>query len=538
MVTFKEAKQPSAGNSPLNHFSIFAILYMASFLVEMTEKWKHPGFTGLFLGLISILVFTQINRLSFLLFLVTSTAYILLFRFPEVANHVNFILIVNFALVSGIIYSWRRPSLTDEDYFQMMLPVLRFALILVYFLAGFHKLNQDFFHLDVSCAGGLLLFGFVPILTSTVVGIPSILLLVASLAIFIGQLWGNPLRSLPRGLQAGLIAVTTAVAITLGSLFITIQGQFPLAIKAAVILPLACIVIVWELLGGLLLIMPRFQAPVLLFSWAMHASLALIGFADFGTLAFAFLFTFIPSTHLKLIQANPNLQVDKYQIHRVYGYFAILLFGSILAGIHYRYGLDLGDISFLNGLLLDFAMVIMVWPILQQLCSPSRLSWQGVSVWTKQTSKFIGVFILLMFVYGMTPYLGLRTAGNFSMFSNLRTEGPVSNHLLLGNNPIKIWGYQEDVVEVLEIDDEAARLGHKYRPLKGYKLPVIEFRKLIYKWTKANYTVPLTFIHGGVTYSSQDIVNDSTWRTAQRNWEMYLMDFRIIQPQGPNQCRW
>lgn len=134
--------------------------------------------------------------------------------------------------------------------------------------------------------------------------------------------------------------------------------------------------------------------------------------------------------------------------------------------------------------------------------------------------------------------MGLRTAGTFSMFSNLRTEGPVSNHLLLGSNPLKVWGYQEDVVEVIEIDDETARLGHKYRPLKGQQLPAVEFRKLIHKWTKADYTVPITFVHAGKEYTTQDIVNDPTWRVPQRNWEAYLMDFRIIQPEGANQCRW
>jgi len=63
----------------------------------------------------------------------------------------------------------------------------------------------------------------------------------------------------------------------------------------------------------------------------------------------------------------------------------------------------------------------------------------------------------------MTSYLGLRTAGNFSMFSNLRTEGPGSNHLLLGANPLKRGHYQEDAVHILAIDDERARIGHRYQ---------------------------------------------------------------------------
>ncbi|MEQ8384030.1 MAG: hypothetical protein RH949_16880 [Coleofasciculus sp. A1-SPW-01] len=534
----KDITKSNSHPGRLNYFSVFAILYMTSFMCEMTENWKHPGFTWFFVFLITALVFTQITRLKFLLFLLSTTAYVLIFRFPEVANHVNFILFLNLSLIVCIFYSWQQPNSTDEDYLQIMLPFLRFSLVLVYFLAGFHKFNQDFFNPNVSCAGGLLVTGFIPMLTSKVLGIPSILFLAGSLAILIGKLWGNSLRSLPRQVQFFLLTLLTLIAVILGSVFLKMQGQFPVGFKAAIVISLAIVVILWELVGGLLLIVPRFQGLILLFSWVMHASLALIGFVDFGTLAFALLFVFIPPNYLNLLFDNPHVKLGKYNIHRVYGYFLILLLGSFLSLIHYRLNIDLGDMNLLNGLLLDFAEVIFILPILQNLCSANRLPWTGVPLWTKDTPKFTSILILLVFLYAMTPYLGLRTAGNFSMFSNLRTEGETSNHLLLASNPLKIWGYQEDVVEVLEIDDEAAKVGHKYRPLKGYKLPVIEFKKLIYKWTKANYTVPMTFIYDDVTYSSQDIVNDPTWRTPKRNWEMYLMDFRIIQPEGPNQCRW
>ena len=144
--------------------------------------------------------------------------------------------------------------------------------------------------------------------------------------------------------------------------------------------------------------------------------------------------------------------------------------------------------------------------------------------------KFMFVFLVVLFVYGMTPYLGLRTAGNFTMFSNIRTEGTYSNHLLLRSNPVKVWGYQEDVVRFMEI--------RHARGLKGNSLPIVEFRKAIYDWTQARQTVPLVLEYRGEMYSTEDVVKDPVWRTEKRNWEMMLLDFRIIQPEGPNQCRW
>ena len=138
----------------------------------------------------------------------------------------------------------------------------------------------------------------------------------------------------------------------------------------------------------------------------------------------------------------------------------------------------------------------------------------------------------------MTPYLGLRTTGNFSMFSNVQTEGPKSNHLLLGDNPIKFWDYQEDLVKISGLDEEAAKAGHHYDPLNGNSLPVVEFRKLVHIWRTAGKQVALTYEYDSGPVSTQDIASDKNWQSDGRNWEMFWLDFRPVQPYGPNECRW
>ena len=69
-------------------------------------------------------------------------------------------------------------------------------------------------------------------------------------------------------------------------------------------------------------------------------------------------------------------------------------------------------------------------------------------------------------------------------------------------------------------------------------LPVVEFRKLIYAWTQAARVVPVAFEYRGAAHATDDIAIDPAWRTAHRDWEMRLLDFRVIQPEGANQCRW
>ncbi|MEL6137847.1 MAG: hypothetical protein AAFR42_10615 [Cyanobacteria bacterium J06628_6] len=541
MISSVRIPSDKSSDNSLNLFPPLAIFYIASFVCEMVEKWKHPGFTWGFVILASLCVFTGINRLKFFLFLTASTAYILLFRFPEVANHVNFLLVLNLTLMAGLLGSWWQ-RLSAADYARRMLPFLQWALVLVYVITGFHKLNQDFFHREASCAGDLI-YDFIPMLRATTLGVPTALILIGAVGFLIHRLTGNPLKRLPRSQQFGVVMVISLSLALLVGTYLTLEGRFPPLLKTMIIFPLAAGVIAWELVGGCLLLLPRWQKFVLALSFTMHAALALIGFVDFGSLAFTLLWAFIPPNYLRLLQQPVRLKGGmkgkEYALSRPLAYYLIVLFGGFLAGIHYRIWPVFGHMNFLHGMILNVAAVVFFWPVLTRLFSNQRLPWPGVEIVNRrQLATGQAVFVLFLLFYGMTPYLGLRTAGNFSMFSNLRTEGAVSNHLLLRSNPLKIWGYQEDIVSVLEIDDEAAKVGHKYRPLKGQALPTVEFRKLVRKWAAANYTVPITFVHNGVTYTSQDIVNDATWQTPLQTWEMYLMDFRVIQPTGPNQCRW
>ena len=532
-------RNPTNKLSNVKHFSVFAILYMTSFLSEMIESWQYVNFTWASLVLISIITLTQVNRATFLLFLGLSTTYIMVFRFPEVANHVNLIILVNCTLIIGIIYSYLRKGMNDEGFYRMMKPLMRLSLILVYFIAGFHKINHDFFHPDVSCVGGFIAAYFGLLFYSKVFFIPSSIILIIGIIILTRRL----IRPWPKRFSwlviiASLALLIVVSLILLGLLSFFVPGGLTI-LKTIIIVSVSSIIIAWELVGGPLLLIPKFQGKIIAFSAMMHASFALIGFVDFSSFAVTLLFTFIPANYLHVFDQNSHVTFWQFRIHRVYVYFFIMLIGGFLTAIHYLIAPIFGDMDFLHGVIFNSALTIFIWPILSMVFSQQRLPWRGVRVIDQpiKLSVLIG-FVLIMLFWGMTSYLGLRTAGNFSMFSNLRTEGRYANHYLLRSNPLKIWGYQEDVVEIIEIDDEQAEIGHKYTPLKGYRLPVVEFKKLIHKWTEAKYIVPIKFKYNGVEYSSSNIVNDPIWQTPKRNWEMYFMDFRIIQAEGPNQCRW
>ena len=521
--------EPHHGFPAMTPFTVFALLYMAALCLELAEKWTYPLFTLVtFLLAIGILS-TGVTRITFLIFLAVTTSHFLLVQFPDVANHVNVALYCNLFMMVGIVVSLIRirDYPTDNEYFAMIRPLLQITTILVYFLAGFSKLNSGFVDPGVSCVK-MMVANLYAVPTTVIRGIPVGLLLIVGVAAVVYRLLSR------RWQRRMLVPVAAGFGLTLiAAVILLVLAPMPELVSTATTLAVMTMVIVvisWELIGGLSLAFPRFQLPLLVFSWGMHASLALIGFVDFGALALALLFTFIPQPYLDLMQNRVRVPILGRSMHRAHLYFALNVFCGIVSGLHQR---------LVAGIIFNVAALVLIWPLLSALASPPpRPPWVGVPISIRTTPTWMFVFPCILLLYGLTSYLGLRTAGNFTMFSNLRTEGPVSNHFLLSRNPLKLWNYQEDVVSFLEINDKKAKIGYQYQPLKGNQLPVVEFRKLIYQWTKAGWTVPMTFAYRGTLHSTRDIVNEPAWRTPARDWEMVLLDFRVIQTDEPNQCRW
>jgi hypothetical protein len=506
----------------------FALLYMTAWLLEMAERWRHPYATPVALGIIVLLLVIGITRLSFLTFLALSTAYVLVRQFPDVANHVNVAIYCNLLLMTGLVWSLARRDdyPTDDDAFELVRPVLQASLILVYALAGFAKLNADFFDPAVSCVGSMVA-ELGRLARSRSAGIPMGLVLATGVVLVGDRLVGTNLgrwRLTPwtRG---------TAAVVLLGGVGLALYTArvIPPEAGAAAVVGMALLVILWELVLGPLLAVPGLQAPILAFCWAMHGTLALIGFVDFGALALALLVTFIPRAWADLLRSPVRLPGIPRGVDRLHLYFAI----CVLAGAFSALGRRL-----VAGVCFNLAVLVLLWPVLSAAVGPGRPGWPGVPVRGRLTPRWLFVFPALLLVHGLTSYLGLRTAGNFTMFSNLRTEGERSNHLILSHNPLKLWNYQDDAVSFVEIDDAQARIGYQYEPLRGNRLPVVEFRKLVDAWTRAGRTHPMTLEYRGTVHTTADIVRDPVWRSGGRSWEMRLMDDRVIQDDGPNRCRW
>jgi hypothetical protein len=80
----------------------------------------------------------------------------------------------------------------------------------------------------------------------------------------------------------------------------------------------------------------------------------------------------------------------------------------------------------------------------------------------------------LILLNGFSPYLGLKTEAAFSMYSNLRTEGPHCNHLLLPAW-LKLGPYQDDLVSIHASTEDVLRQNHE----RGEQLVGLEFERLV-----------------------------------------------------------
>lgn len=80
--------------------------------------------------------------------------------------------------------------------------------------------------------------------------------------------------------------------------------------------------------------------------------------------------------------------------------------------------------------------------------------------------------LMLAILWSLNPYLGLRTTGSFTMFSNLRTESPNPNHVFMPTWRLTDW--QDDMVVLESSNDEELSAGARNK----MALPLVALRRM------------------------------------------------------------
>ncbi|HEX7024838.1 MAG TPA: hypothetical protein VF187_08480 [Gemmatimonadales bacterium] len=139
---------------------------------------------------------------------------------------------------------------------------------------------------------------------------------------------------------------------------------------------------------------------------------------------------------------------------------------------------------------------------------------------------------LLILASGLSPYLGLGTDRAFSMYSNLRTEGGRTNHLLIPART-QLFGLQRDLVPVLESDDpRLAELA-----TRGMLVPFAELRATLSDaMTRSDSSVSVSYLRNGVRFDVPDAAGDTLLRLPVSPFARKFLRMRPVEAAGSRRC--
>lgn len=353
---------------------------------------------------------------------------------PYVANHLFVTMVVDatILLTAGLsCISGLGSAPISERFGRSLAPVLRAELLVLYFWVVVHKLNRDYLSPEVSC--GWYLYE---------------------------QMAGN-INSI---LGVGLMPVTDWMRLPCLAGALAIEALIPV-----------------------MLAIPLTRRCGLALGIAFHTMLALhpnLYIASFTTMMIALYTAFLPARVVEAISARwPRSSRTATDVARrlLLGTAACLLVEcgtTVVAGFR-------GDVG-RSGLI---AALHAVAPITSKALFfgwALFVSWLVVSTWRTWRSQpaqdatppvALGRFVwarwgfpALLFLNGFSPYLGLKTHTSLAMFSNLRTERGISNHLFLPSS-IRVAPFLDE--EVLLISAKPAEWNI---PPEGLRITVHDVR--------------------------------------------------------------
>lgn len=320
---------------------------------------------------------------------------------PVAGNNKLIAAFMNASILIICIHGLLRYSGTAQwrsNVYEHMRVVARALLAVMYFYGIFHKINTDFLDPSVSCAVAL----YVPLADGF-------------------------------GLQASL----TGKYLAIWSTFI---------VEAIAIMSLY-----WKryfAIGLVLALMFHFAIPISVYSWYM----------DFSSLVLALYILSVPR------------EVSEKFYARCASLFRLLRdrFGTL--GQALPFGIVIGGAVAIVAVLAAFSeqsriapshayqsVWVLMWVvyggitmILLADAALSHLPWLGHS--GPRRPLWLYVMPATLFIICLAPYVGLRTEASVAMFSNLHTEGGISNHLLL-KEPAYLFPYQRDVAMIKASSD-------------------------------------------------------------------------------------
>jgi len=391
---------------------------------------------------------------------------------PVLGNHWLLAALVDLAILLSIAVGWMRGRLLDRvDLAERLFPPARLCLLGLYAFAWFAKVNHAFLDRRASCA--VVFYRE----TTSSIGL--------------------------QGLQLGGTA-WVARAVMVGT-------------------------VVVELAIPLLLLNRRTRSLGVLVGLLFHSLLALDHrheLFDFSAVTVALLFLFLPplggwaaervgSVRARLALRGPRLPTSTH---------ALLVLAVTVAGVMVATATPTRatwvDVGYWAWQIAALVALLAVVRHVRQGTGPVRVR-------LRPHHALFAVVPLLVVLNGVAPYLELKTATGWNMYSNLRTVDGDTNHLLLPRS-FPVVGDQADTVLILSSDDPSLA---RYRAA-GYALTWRELRSYLSR----RPAVAITFVRDGKLVALQHARDLPELVRPVPTWQEKLLAYRPIDRVQPERC--
>ena len=451
-------------------FRVFSWLWAAAVLGHMSS-YSEPvqPVTVAMVALAFAVLFGVSRVLAFFLLLIAHLLYVY-GRLPHVPNHSILAASIDLTILTAAAWSavsQRTWTLDTTALYKSFAPVIRIELLVLYFFVVFHKLNSGFFHPEQSCTVVMYLrlareWPFLPVADWWVRSWMIYLTLFIEAAI--------PIMLVARGLR-------------LAGLIIAFGFHFALAMDPGDVV------------------------------------------FNFSSMLLALFFLFLPddfSHHVSSTLAPLRRWWDAasapgpgWLAGRLFAYVCVPL---LMPALIFRDAIDTGmthEASRLGWVVYAGFVFAVFLRTLQR--SQPRL--QSARQLLTSPSPMLLIFPALLFANGLLPYLGGKTETSFAMYSNLRTEGGVSNHWLVPPT-LQVWGYQRDLVKVRRTSvGRIQRLANR-----GFQWTYFEFKAMMSEFPNAS----VTYERNGIVRSLRRVKDDPEFFRAEESLMRKMLKFRPI----------
>ena len=418
-------------------FISFAFLfYWASFFHQLSEAhlW-FPTIHGQIYILTAIYgMFKPDSFRRFLLFSLVSAIKFFI-DFPFLPNHLVFECIIHWSILFLLVGSFflRHKSPFDEEaIFPRIAALIRWSMVTMYFFTFLAKLNADFLNPEYSC-GAMMLRNIVN-----------------------------------------------------DYLFSYWRLKEPWAINGAI-----WGTVLLEFFLPALLLVPKTRNFGIILGLAFHFIMALIpndAIISFSALSYVFLGLFLDdATVLKMYDLAENIvrKVKKVAGRKLIWQIVLAVFWYEMVYIHSNAPSNSMRAFYLW--LIFAALVAGAYTVSMYLAHfaapPGKVPKSNSALeFFRLRPPVLYLLLVPLFLNALFPYLGLKTQGCFTMFSNLRIAGEHPNHLLF---PKSMRLFDQQLYKIIDSDH---RLFQRYVGTTRL-LPRFEFRRIANHQIKGDFTV-------------------------------------------------